>query len=138
MRTAPGLITVLFTGVMYQAMAADPPPPAAAAPAEQQSATTPATQQTATPATPESSSIKPPITVVGTKPDLTPQDKELLSRGYKLEMRHGEKYFCMTEQVLGSRRQIKNCDTAESIEARRLDSQEAVRVIQNDRATVNK
>jgi hypothetical protein len=149
MRVTAGLIAVLCTGVLSQALAADPPappPPAPAAvapvdqpsatpPAGQQSATTPAAQQNA--ASPTAGTIKPGVTVVGTKPELTPQDKELLSRGYKLEMRHGEKYFCRTETQIDSRFPVRNCDTAQSIEAQRASSQEALRVITNDRAMVN-
>jgi hypothetical protein len=81
--------------------------------------------------------INPPVTVVGTKPDLTPDEKELLSRGYKLETRHGEKYFCRREQQLGSRFEIKSCDTAQSIQAHRLASQETVREITSNRPQVS-
>lgn len=76
--------------------------------------------------------------MIGTKPELTPADKELLSRGYKLEMRHGEKWFCRMEGEIGSRFEHKSCDTAESIEAHRVESQEALRVIQNDRPGAGK
>jgi|HubBroStandDraft_5_1064220.scaffolds.fasta_scaffold252008_1 hypothetical protein len=144
MRTAAGLVTVLFAGVMTQAWAADPPSPpqspapTATAPAEQQSAAPAAAPQTA-PAASESGAIKPPVTVTSSKPeDLTLADKELLSRGYKLEMRHGEKYFCRREQQIGSRFEVKNCDTAESIESHRASGQEALRTIQNDRPQINK
>ena len=155
MRVTAGLITVLCMGVLSQALAAEPPAPSppsapaapAPAPADQQSATapggqaaaaTPAGQQNAASPTAASAPAKPGITVVGTKPELTPQDKELLSRGYKLEMRHGEKYFCRTETQIDSRFPIKNCDTAQSIESQRASSQEALRVITNDRSMVNK
>jgi hypothetical protein len=132
-----------------QALASEPPaaspPPAAATPAEQPSATAPAGQQSATTpaaqqnaASPAAGTIKPDVTVVGTKPELTPQDKELLSRGYKLEMRHGEKYFCIKETPIESRFPVKNCGTAQSIEAQRASSQEALRAIQNDRSQINK
>jgi hypothetical protein len=139
MRVAVGLFGVLFTGVLSQALAADPQPapPASVAPAEQQSATAPAAAQTTAAASSDSATIKPPVTVVGTKPELTPQEKDLLARGYKLEMRHGDKYFCRREQQIGSRFEVKSCDTAQSIEARRADSQEALRVIQTDRSKVS-
>jgi hypothetical protein len=152
MRTATALIAIMFTGVLSQALATEPQPMSPSAgqsaptPAEQQSAT-PAGQQSATPApaaqpnaatpAPDSATIKPPVTVVGTKPELTPPEKELISRGYKLEMRHGEKYFCRTESDIESRFPRKNCDTAQSIEAHRLESQEALRTIQSDRSHVN-
>jgi hypothetical protein len=157
MRTIAGLIGVLFAGVLSQALAlaAEPqtlsqsPSQAAPTPAGQQSAAAtdgqqnaaaPAAQQNETPSpTPASASIKPPVTVVGTKPeDLTTADRDLMKQGYKLEMRHGEKYFCRREQQLGSRFEVKSCDTAQSIEARRQESQEALRTIQNDRPQAGK
>jgi hypothetical protein len=127
----------MCTGVASQGLAAEPqaPPPP---PSQSASATAPAAQQNAVSPAAGSAPAKPAITVIGTKPELTPQDKELISRGYKLEMRHGEKYFCIREQVLGSRFETKQCDTAQSIEAHRLESQEAVRTIQNDRPQVGK
>jgi len=144
MQIAARLLTVLCAGIWcQQAWAEDPPapsPPATVAAAEQSPAA-PASaltaQQSAASSTSESATIKPPVTVIGTKPELTPQDKELISRGYKLEMRHGEKYFCRREQQMGSRFEVKNCDTAESIEAHRQSSQEAMRVIQSDRSKVS-
>jgi hypothetical protein len=68
---------------------------------------------------------------------LTPEDKELIARGYKLEMRQGEKYFCRREQQLGSRFERKTCETAQSIQAHRAESQEAVRTIQNETPLIN-
>ncbi len=149
MRLTAGFITVLCTGVLSQALAADPPTapassqtaPAAAesqdttAPGSGQSAAAAPAQQNSAPPAAESTPAKPAITVIGTKPELTPLDKEMLSRGYKLEMRRGEKYFCRTESDIESRFPKKTCNTAESIEAQRLSSQEAVRAIQNDRPT---
>jgi len=148
-RIAAGLLTVLCAGALFQqAWAADPPvpspPPAAPAPAapasdaQQSSAAPAADKSAAAPSTPESTPAKPTITVVGTKPELTSQEKELLSRGYKLEMRHGDKYFCRTESDIESRFPRKNCDTAESIEAHRQASQEVLRTIQSDRPQVGK
>jgi hypothetical protein len=143
MRAIAGLIGVLFTGVLSQALATEPPPVSAspsqpaAAPAEQQSATAPAASQSAAPATTDSSTIKPPVTVVGDKSELTAQDKEIISRGYKLEMRHGDKYFCRREPQIGSRFEVKSCNTAESIEAQRQNGQEALRAIQADRSKVS-
>jgi hypothetical protein len=80
--------------------------------------------------------IKPGVTVVGAKPELTSEDKQLIARGYKLEVRQSEKYFCRREQQIGSRFEIKTCDTAQSIRARRAESQEAVRVIQNNNSRI--
>jgi hypothetical protein len=153
MRVNPVFLMVLVGVSCQQALADDPPaPPAqAAVPAQsvaptsvQPPATAPAGEKVAALATDQktapgtaTSMVNPPVTVVGTKPDLTPAEKELLSRGYKVEMRHGEKYFCRKEQQIGSRFEVKNCDTAQSIEAHRADSQEAVRSIQNNRPQIN-
>jgi hypothetical protein len=151
-RVAAGLLTVLYTGVLSQALATEPqppsPPPAQAAPAPaepqsaaaskgEQSAATPSAQQNAAP-TPESAPAKIVVTADKDKPELTALDKEMISRGYKLEMRHGEKYFCRRESQMDSRFQIKSCNTAESIEAQRLSSQEALRTIQSDRPQIGK
>jgi hypothetical protein len=154
-RVSAGLLTVLCAGVLCQQALGDEPPapsqpsaPAAATstaeqgavpPAgEKSAAAAPATPQNAAPSTPASTSVKPGLTVVGTKPELTPLEKDILSQGYKLEMRHGEKYFCRREQQIGSRFETKSCNTAESIEAHRLNGQEALRTIQNDRPQISK
>jgi hypothetical protein len=153
MRTAAALMTVLLTGAVSLALATEPPPmspstgQAAPAPADQQSASTGGQQSAPTPAAhttapapaSDSTSIKPPVTVVSTKPgELTPQEKEIVSRGCKLEIRHGERYFCRREQQIGSRFETKSCDTAQSIEAHRQESQEVLRTIQSDRPQVGK
>jgi hypothetical protein len=147
MRVNVGLVAALFVASWCQNALADEPPagtqaaPAAApaeqsaAPAgEQKSAAAPAAQPNAAAA---ATSIKPGLTVTSDKPELTPADKELLSRGYKLEMRHGEKYFCIKETPIDSRFPIKNCDTADSIQAHRQESQDAVRAIEANRSQVN-
>jgi hypothetical protein len=61
----------------------------------------------------------------------TAEDKEFLSRGYKLEMRHGEKYFCRREPQIGSRFEIKSCTTADALRAQQESAQEAMRRIQS-------
>ncbi len=151
MRVSAAYLTVLCAILCQQARADDPPAPSQpAAPtttvptSAQPSATPPAAEkgaatdaeQKAAPAA-ASPVIKPGVTVVGTKPDLTPDEKELIKGGYKLEMRHGEKYFCRWEQQMGTRFETKYCDTAQSIQAHRVESQEAVRTIQNDRPLIN-
>ncbi len=150
MRTAAALLTVLCTGVLSQALAADPqspsspPAPAAATPAEPQSRPPGDEKSTAAPAAQpvaaaaaSGSAPKPAAAPNGDKPELTPQDKELLARGYKLEMRHGDKYFCRKEQQIGSRFEVKYCNTAESIEAQRENSAEALRRVETNRPTIN-
>jgi hypothetical protein len=151
-RVTAGLLTALCAAALCQQALGDEPsapsqtPAAAASTAEQSAATSggeksaaaPAAPQNAAPSTPASTSVKPGLTVVGTKPELTPEDKEIIARGYKLEMRRGEKYFCRNEQQIGSRFSTKSCNTAESIEAQRLNGQEAMRTIQNDRPQIGK
>lgn len=147
MRFNAGLLTVLCAGVLCQRALGDEPPapaqspaPATATSTAEQGTVPPAGEKSAAaaPAAPASTSVKPGLTVVGTKPELTSLDKEILSRGYKLEMRHGEKYFCRLESPIESRIQKKECNTAESIEAHRLNGQEALRTIQNDRPQIGK
>jgi hypothetical protein len=159
MRIIAASLMLLCAAGGYAARADEPqtasqpaPTPPAAAPAAEQTAA-PAQDTAAAPraekgpsapgaqpaaaADTASNALKPGLTVVGAKPELTPEEKELISRGYKLEMRHGEKYFCHREEQLGSRFEIKSCDTAQSIQAHRIESQDAVRSIQNDRSLVN-
>jgi hypothetical protein len=148
MRVNVGLATALVAAFMSQTALADDPPantqaapaaapavPGAAAAAEAKNAATPAGQQNAAAA--ESSSIKPGLTVSTAKPELTPEDKELIARGYKLEMRHGEKYFCRKEQAIGSRFETKQCDTAQSIEAHHESALEAMHSIESNRSRVS-
>lgn len=135
MRTAAGLLTVLCAGGGLTQVLAEEPQPASKAPlasAEQQSVATPVAEKSA------ATSAKPTVTVVGTKPEFTPEEKELISRGYKFEMRHGERYFCRLETEVGSRFPLKSCDTAQSIQSHRASGQEALRVITSDRSWVNK
>ena len=141
MRITAAHLSVLCAIVCLQARADDPPSPSQPA-APTTAAPTSAEPSTVPPATEKraeagATAIKPGVTVVGAKPELTPEEKQLIARGYKLEMRQGEKYFCRREQQIGSRFETKICDTAQSIEARRAESQEAVRVIQNDRPLAN-
>jgi hypothetical protein len=148
MRVNLGLVTAFAAAFLCQTALADEPPAASqaapgSAPAEQSAAPTGEQKSAAAPTAHQnaadagSTSIKPGLTVTTGKPELTPADKEMLSRGYKLEMRHGEKYFCRSETPIGSRFPIKNCDTADSIEAHRQESQDAVRAIEANRSQVN-
>jgi hypothetical protein len=137
MRMNGGLVSGLCVAFFCQTALADEPPatPAAAPPAMQSAAPAAEAKSTAAAATP--SEVKPGLTVSAAKPELTPADKELMSRGYKLEMRHGEKYFCRTETETGSRFPVKNCDTAQSIEAHRQESQDAMHSIESNRSRVS-
>jgi hypothetical protein len=49
--------------------------------------------------------------------ELTADEKSYLSHGYKLQIRGGEKYFCRSEQQLGTRFATTTCRTAEQMAA---------------------
>jgi hypothetical protein len=133
MRLAVGLFASLSLAAFSQAFAADPPSqsatpqgqqPAAAAPAESAPTTSapaaPAPTASAPAATAPTASTAPPATQPTStaktdKPELTPEEKNLLSQGYKLDMRGDQKYFCHSETSLGSRFPHKSCRKSEEI-----------------------
>jgi hypothetical protein len=144
MRAAAVLFSVLCAGAWSQAPAAEPqpqsPPPSTVTPTEQQSATAAVEPSAATPAGVQNASSPTSATQVATaaKPDTgklepTADEKELMARGYKLEIRHGQRYFCRRESELGSHFDVKTCNTAESIEAHRANSVETVRQMQTNK-----
>jgi hypothetical protein len=52
-------------------------------------------------------------------------ERRLLAKGYKLEMRHGEKYFCRITDTLGSRvTPVKACSLAEQLIAKEQEGKE--------------
>jgi hypothetical protein len=116
---------------LSQALAADPTPPAASA-----TQTAPAAPSTALqPSAAKLASDSTPAATAGAKPDagkpeLTAADHELMSQGYKLEMRHGEKYFCRRETIMGSHFEQKTCNTPTSIQSQQAAAQELTRRIQ--------
>jgi hypothetical protein len=115
------------------ASASSPPAPAPAAAEPQTATATPASAEQ--PSAAKSASDSTPAATAAAKPDagkteLTAADHELMSQGYKLEMRHGEKYFCRRETIMGSHFEQKTCNTAASIEAQMASSQELVRRMQ--------
>jgi hypothetical protein len=64
------------------------------------------------------------------KPELTPAEKDLLSQGYKLEMRGTDKHFCRNEAELGSRFPRKVCLTPEQAAATKRSSQDFLNDVQ--------
>jgi hypothetical protein len=144
MRVTAAYLLVLCAIACLPAWADDPPtpgqPPAptSAAPTSvapgEKSTTIDAEQKPAPGAA--STAITPGVTVVGAKPELTPEEKQLIARGYKLEIRQGEKYFCRREQQIGSRFEVKTCDTAQSIQVRRAESQEEMRTMRNNNSRI--
>jgi len=111
---------------------ADPPAAPAASPAPASSTSVAPSATTAAPAsnTAAAAAVKPPVTVSATAEADAAQaaeEKRLLAAGYKPEMRNGTKYWCRTEQELGSNlRGHKVCGTAQEIKGYAHDSQESV------------
>jgi hypothetical protein len=160
MRAAAGLLTILCTGALSLAQAAEAPlgpPQTETTPTAQQSAAAPAAEHsTAAPAaaspavgtmspaaaapasaaTPAPAATSPAAADAG-KPQLTREEHDLISRGYKLEIRHGDKYFCRREAELGSHFDVKTCNTAESIESHRANSVETVREMQANKPEIS-
>jgi len=144
MRATAGLFVILGIGLVSPVLGEEPAPsatsgvsttPVAAvqpAPAE---AATSAPAPTPPAATPKQSI--PPVTVTSQTP-LTPAEKEFVSRGYRPEIRNGQRYFCRRETQIGSRFEIKNCNTIEALQAEQASAEEALRRIQSDRPGINK
>jgi hypothetical protein len=133
MRVTAGFLLVLCAGVVSPALADNPPPPPSATP----SATTapaPAAPQSATTSAADSNAAKPAAVAAADaekdKADADAKDKELKSRGYKMQMRDGQKYFCRMEAPVGSHLEKRECYTAASIYAQEASSQEFVRRMQ--------
>ena len=114
MRLILGALACVGIGGLSVALADAPtssapsPAPAAAAPtATAATSTSSVTASTDKPAAPEANV----------------DEKHFLAEGYKLEMRHGEKYFCRSEEVLGSRLGGgKVCSTAQQLNATERDA----------------
>ena len=112
------------------ALANAPPadnPPATAAPA----ATVPVTAAPATTPTAAPTSAAGLAQAAGTAPaaagDAEAVEKRLRAQGYKVEMRHGEKYFCRVTDTLGSRvTPVKACSTAEQLAVKEREAKEYV------------
>jgi hypothetical protein len=58
--------------------------------------------------------------------DLTEDEKRLISRGYRLEVKNGQKTFCRREVVLGSHFEKKVCGTAEQLAESQQTSREVI------------
>lgn len=127
MRSVLALLACVAGGGLSVALA-DPP----AAPASTSEAATQATP--ATPGGPAASptAASPPatatsaggITITGTAPatpaapQVDPMERHFLSEGYKIEMHHGDKYFCRREEEMGSRLGgQKYCSTIDQLKA---------------------
>jgi hypothetical protein len=106
---------------------ADPPAPAASTPAAATQAA-PAASSNAPAATPAAApaAASPTAAVTVTAQD-DMMEKHFLSEGYKIEMHHGEKYFCRREEELGSRLGgQKYCSSVQQLAATEKEAQHSV------------
>jgi hypothetical protein len=115
------LACISFGGI---SLAVADPPVTPAAPATASTPAAPAT--TSAPAAPTAAT---PAQTPAAPADADMQEKHFLAEGYKVEMRHGEKYFCRREDLLGSRLGgQKNCSTAQQLAQ---NEAEAKRITEN-------
>jgi hypothetical protein len=111
---------------------ADPPatPSAPSATATQAPSATPTTpaQPAAAASTPSAPAKAAKDVVVEGTAEEDNLEKHFLAEGYKMEMHHGEKYFCRREQELGSRLggMNKTCGTAQQLQATEREAKAAV------------
>jgi len=122
MRFAVGVLICLSAGAVSPALA-DPPATPTAPVSE---ATPPASAPAVDPAT------------AASKPAVDPEENRLISEGYKLEMRNGQKVFCRREALLGSRFETKLCATAEQLKSVRQSGKDIVEEAQRHRITPDK
>jgi hypothetical protein len=113
MRLVIGTLACMGAGAIALA---DTPPPTPTQPAASGVTTAPAAA--ATPPTPSAAGASHEAAV-------DPREKNLRAKGYRLEMRRGEKMYCRNEEVMGSRLGgRKVCGTVEQLLDREHLSQE--------------
>jgi hypothetical protein len=129
MRFVVGVLACMGVGGLALADPATPEPaPTAAAPSTPTTPSTP-TSAAATPAPAPAAPAAPAAApAVPAGPTAAPashpapptsdfEEKRLLSEGYRIEMRNGERVFCHREEVLGSRVEgRKVCNTKQQLE----------------------
>jgi hypothetical protein len=145
MHPAMCLIAAISIGALSPAYAADPqqpsaalqpaqdstPAPAAPSPADPQAGVKPPVVDSGSMASSTSAAAKPLVGVKADKPELTYEEQRLVSKGYKLNMRNGEKWFCRRELALGSRVAAQNvCGTASMLLQSRTNQQNDLRDVQ--------
>jgi hypothetical protein len=136
------LIAAICIGALSPAYAADPQQPSAAlqpaqdstpasaapSPADLQAGVKPLVVDSSSMTSSTSAAAKPLVEVKADKPELTYEEQRLVSKGYKLSMRNGEKWFCRRELGLGSRVAAQNvCGTASMLLQSRTDQQNDLR-----------
>lgn len=132
-------VVVVLASVGIGALAlADPPTTAPGQAAASSAAAAPAASAAIQPATPPAGAA--PTASVPATPDAAAaeaerQEKHFLSEGYKIEMHHGDKYFCHREEMLGSRLGgEKHCSTAQQLTATEAQAKELVERSQRQQA----
>jgi hypothetical protein len=136
MSSAAGLLVLLSLG-MARLVVADDTAPAAKAATDAPAAAVAPVDAVPAPDGGKEPAIPASITVVADPMALTPEEKEFLSRGYKLEIRQGTKFFCRREQQIGSRFETKTCSTGDALRAQQASAEEALRRIQSNRPSIN-
>jgi hypothetical protein len=117
--------------------------PAASAPAPmQRSASDSSTTAVQAPATnngnpaPTPGQSATPTSTAAAAPAVDQEEKHLVSEGYRIQMRNGEKYFCRREEELGSRLggQIA-CGTEQQLEATEAQAKRMTQQAQSQQST---
>jgi hypothetical protein len=126
MRFVVGVLACMGVGGLALADPATPEPaPTAAAPSAPTTPSTPtsaaATPAPAAPAAAPAVPAGPTATAAPASHPAPPtsdfEEKRLLSEGYRIEMRNGERVFCHREEILGSRVEgRKVCNTKQQLE----------------------
>jgi hypothetical protein len=141
MRFAVAMLICLGVGPIALADAPPPPPtpPAAAASSlTPASAAAPESERTqAPPQVAPASAAAAPATASpaaeSPKPAATtdPRVKQLLAKGFRPETRNGEKVYCKTEEVIGSRIATKRvCGTVDELQSREQNYKDAAQSAQ--------
>ena len=131
MMRPPTCLYLFLLAAAVPALAADPPAEPASA-AQATSTTSPPSSGTKAPSQPISTTTASSNTSAAKakKPDLTEDERRLLSQGYRMEMHGGERTFCRREVVLGSHFEKKVCGTAEQLATSRQTSRDATELSQ--------
>jgi hypothetical protein len=149
MRTVINLLACLSLGSSMLALAeepANPPQPAAAPTAETApqaaapsdaaapaAAPTASTDATAPAAAKPSADAQAAASSDGGRPangsvSLTDDDRDFIRRGYQIEMKNGEKFYCKQQDTMGSRLNKKRvCRTPEQMKYMRENAQDQMR-----------
>ena len=136
MRISIGLLTVLCVGALSQAVAMNPPTSqsstASAAPSSEPAASTSSPESNSTSAQAGPKTVK----LVAGDADAQAQLKRFKAMGYKAELHGHTVLFCRKEPVLGSHFEQKACNSADELEKKTLDAQEATKLTQRNNGTL--